>query len=301
MDELILDEKRLEDIGDFMSARKYSISSWNIYMGRLVQLAKKYKKIDKEIAFKYLQKSNNPNQTAVISLLNEYCVYRDIDFYLRKIKVIQKPRKVPKVLSLEEIRKLVEKMPMPYSLMVKCLFGIGGGLRIGDIVVLNWDNFDWTGWFQDRTKYGLVLLKKRKRNKELVQNVYPALMEELFNFAKSQDILNEDGEINPGLVFNFGAIKFKPKLRDEDKDMWTFLYRKHATAQVQYQFKKYGFTGVHTHTFRHSKGSYLFNVLGLPIEQVKEIMGHEKADTTLIYAHLSIKKIFDKVQDAEVI
>lgn len=59
-----------------------------------------------------------------------------------------------------------------------------------------------------------------------------------------------------------------------------------SVAGVQYMLrnlgKKTGVSNVHPHRFRRTIATDLLN-RGMPIEQVKEFLGHEKLDTTMIY------------------
>lgn len=59
-----------------------------------------------------------------------------------------------------------------------------------------------------------------------------------------------------------------------------------SVAGVQYMLRQLGrrteVSGVHPHRFRRTIATDLLN-RGMPIEQVKEFLGHEKLDTTMIY------------------
>ena len=59
-----------------------------------------------------------------------------------------------------------------------------------------------------------------------------------------------------------------------------------TVAGVQYMLrelgKRAGVCGVHPHRFRRTIATDLLN-RGMPIEQVKEFLGHDKLDTTMIY------------------
>lgn len=47
--------------------------------------------------------------------------------------------------------------------------------------------------------------------------------------------------------------------------------------------KRAGIENVHPHRFRHTAATYALR-RGMPVEQVQQMLGHEKVDTTLIYA-----------------
>lgn len=50
--------------------------------------------------------------------------------------------------------------------------------------------------------------------------------------------------------------------------------------------KRAGVHNVHPHRFRHTAATYALR-RGMPIEQVQQMLGHEKIDTTLIYAKIN--------------
>lgn len=74
-----------------------------------------------------------------------------------------------------------------------------------------------------------------------------------------------------------------------DRPLFTTLDRPHGrltVAGIQYMLrelgKRAGVENVHPHRFRRTIATDLLN-RGMPIEQVKEFLGHEKLDTTMIY------------------
>ena len=75
----------------------------------------------------------------------------------------------------------------------------------------------------------------------------------------------------------------------EDQPLFVTLDKPHdrlTVAGVQYMLRQLGkrakVENVHPHRFRRTIATDLLN-RGMPIEQVKEFLGHEKLDTTMIY------------------
>ena len=74
-----------------------------------------------------------------------------------------------------------------------------------------------------------------------------------------------------------------------DRPLFVTLDKPHdrlTVAGVQYMLRQLGqragVENVHPHRFRRTIATDLLN-RGMPIEQVKEFLGHEKLDTTMIY------------------
>ena len=62
----------------------------------------------------------------------------------------------------QEIKRMIEATPKPYNLMLRCIFGIGSGLRVQDIIKLSWNHFYWADWMKDKGD-GIVMIKETKR------------------------------------------------------------------------------------------------------------------------------------------
>ena len=72
--------------------------------------------------------------------------------------------------------------------------------------------------------------------------------------------------------------------------------RNHATIAIRKAIKRAGLTGCTVHTFRHTHASRLIQN-GLPIYEVKEILGHTDITTTMRYSHLEIRDVSSKARD----
>ena len=51
-----------------------------------------------------------------------------------------------------------------------------------------------------------------------------------------------------------------------------------------------GVENVHPHRFRRTMATHLLD-RGMPIEQIKEVLGHERLDTTMIYCNVNSGKV----------
>ena len=54
--------------------------------------------------------------------------------------------------------------------------------------------------------------------------------------------------------------------------------------------EKAGITDIHPHKFRRSFATDAIN-RGMPLEQLKELMGHNQYDTTLVYAKVKSSRV----------
>jgi len=83
----------------------------------------------------------------------------------------------------------------------------------------------------------------------------------------------------------------------EDQPLFTTLDNPHnrlTVAGIQYMLRQLGkradVKNVHPHRFRRTVATDLLS-RGMPIEQVKEFLGHEKLDTTMIYCSIKEENV----------
>jgi len=80
----------------------------------------------------------------------------DIDF--------PKPKKLNKdeieILTIEEVEKIIKHLPPKYHFFTRFLFA--AALRISEMYRLKVGNVDWKNWMNDKSKYGLLTIKKTK-------------------------------------------------------------------------------------------------------------------------------------------
>jgi integrase/recombinase XerD len=81
----------------------------------------------------------------------------------------------------------------------------------------------------------------------------------------------------------------------QDKDPAIFVTERHphrmSIAQMIYIFKRISNRAcinkeIHPHQLRHSYATHLLNN-GAPLDVIQSLLGHEKSETTRIYAQLS--------------
>jgi len=293
MIELTLTEEFLLKVMEYAKARGLAYGTLRNYSFHLRALFNKYKKLNRENILKILKKANNPDQRAILSLINEYCFYAGIDFKMILPRRRSKPRKIPKTLTIEEIKRMIEATPAPYDLMLRCVFGIGAGLRVQDVIKLSWNHFYWADWIKERGE-GVVIIKDTKRGKNNLNNVPKEIMEDLYEYAKKKGLLNEFLLPDRGVVFDFGIGKWDKSTFSYNKELWKNKYIRHAYDWIRYNvIKKYCEPAigrrVNIHALRHSRATYLLEVEKIPLERISQLLGHSDIKTTMIYAKMNPK------------
>lgn len=294
MIELELNDDLLSDIIDYAKTKGYSYGTLKGYAIQLKALFKKYDKLDKDNMIKILKKAKHPYHRAILSLINEYCFYSKVDFNMTIPKKRNPPRKIPETLTIEEIKKMIEATPKPYNLMLRCIFGIGAGLRISEAIKLSWNHFYWADWLKTKED-GIAIIKESKRGKSRIVNVPKNLMQDLYNYAKDEELLNEFFIPEKGVLFNFGIGEWNKTTFSYNKELWKNEYVKHAYDWFRYNIirqicEKVVGRNIKVHSLRHSRATYLLEVEEIPLERISQLLGHSDIKTTMIYAKMNPNK-----------
>lgn len=140
-----------------------------------------------------------------------------------------------------------------------------------------------------------------KANSDAIQELAAAVVSQIVNnpdkiasmaalYAVDQKVAGLDGKIGDtsklpaGTTDAVGAIT----------QLYSTPHNRLSVAGIQYMLRQLGqragVVGVHPHRFRRTIATDLLN-RGMPIEQVKEFLGHEKLDTTMIYCTVRAESV----------
>lgn len=183
------------------------------------------------------------------------------------IKRPKKEKKIPVVLTKDEIKKLLNihlnnKSRLIISMLYAC------GFRVSELIGLRLSDIN----FEERT--GIV--RNGKGGKDRIFNIPDFLFNDLVSQKESQ-IKN-----NSGLLFSNPSNPSK-KLSSSNVEK---IVRK---ATLRAGINK----SVHCHTLRHSFATHLLEN-NVDIRKIQELLGHADLSTTQIYTHVSreeLKKI----------
>ncbi len=306
MENLEINRQLATEIIEYIHDKGYAHNTIVVYRIGLKRLFKGHDILDKNLVMNYLKKYKEPNERAIIGVINQYCNQNNIDFNVIIPRVKQKPRKIPEILNIEEIKVMVQSAPKPYDLMLRCLFGIGAGLRISEALKFSWNNIRWIEWLNNK-EYGVAVLKETKRDTERVVNIPNEIMEDLFQLGKERKILNEFGVPQGGLIFPIDdPMNYKKELRTNDIEKWKIEYLKHAYNWFRHNIitmccEKALNKRLHVHMLRHSRATYLLEVEHIPIERIQQLLGHKDLKTTMIYTHVDPKSTFKMMKNTKVI
>jgi site-specific recombinase XerD len=183
--------------------------------------------------------------------------------------VIHEARKLPVVLSVEEVARLLDAAPgLKYKAALSVAYG--GGLRAAEVVSLKVADIDSTRM--------IIRVEQGKGGKDRNVMLSPSLLELLRAWWKAA---RPQGWLFPG--------------RDPAQPMTTRQLNRacHAAAQMAEINKR-----VSLHTLRHSFATHLLEQ-NIDVRVIQVLLGHAKLDTTALYTRVATKTISEVMSPLE--
>lgn len=306
MQDFELSDRQCIEIMEWMTLKGYAYNTRRQYRHTLKQLQAKYKILNNENLRKILKGLKYQNQRSVLCLINSFCFDKGLDFRLVIPKIRTKPRKTPEIYSLEEIRLMIDSAPKPYDLALRCIFNMGAGLRVSEIIKFSWNHIRWADWISNKENYGVAIIKSSKGGKDRVVNIPSNLMNELYSYAKTKENLNEFGIPLGGMIFPMGGKNFKRDLMKANLEKWKDEYLKYAYDWFRYHIirkhceKALG-RKIKVHSLRHSRATYLYEIEKVPIERIQLLLGHQDLSTTMIYTRVNPVTTFEMLKNTKTV
>jgi integron integrase len=216
--------------------------------------------------------------------------------WLSEIQRAKKPRRLPVVLTVEEVRRVLARLDGQHGLMAALLYG--AGLRLLECVRLRVKDVDFG--------YRQITVRDGKGGKDRMTMLPEAAIEPLRAHLEKVKVLHEHD-----VEDDFGEVHLPYALERKYPDAarewgWQYVFpartrsidprtgkerRHHADEQsLQRAVKKAVRTAglakpASCHTLRHSFATHLLQS-GYDIRTVQELLGHKDVSTTMIYTHV---------------
>jgi site-specific recombinase XerD len=198
---------------------------------------------------------------AVAALRFFFTITLDRPEMARHLTFVREPRKIPAVLSLEEVARLLEAAPGPkYKAALSAAYG--AGLRVSEVVSLKVSDID--------SERMLLRIEQGKGRKDRFAMLSPKLLELLRDWYRIA---------RPALWLFPGRDPMLPMTTRQ------FTRAVHAAANMA-EIKK----RVTPHTLRHSFATHLLEEK-TDIRLIQVLLGHVKLDTTQLYTHVATNVI----------
>ena len=174
------------------------------------------------------------------------------------IKYSKTPKRLPEVLSKEEVRKLLNAISnWKHRLIIEFLYG--SGLRVSELINMKVKDLNL------EKNYGYV--RNGKGGKDRLITLSKIVKEKIINLIEIENLDSED------YIFQSNRNK-KYNIKSLQKIV--------LDASKKVKFNK----RVHPHTLRHSFATHLIEN-GYDINNVQAMLGHKSPETTMIYTHIA--------------
>lgn len=174
-------------------------------------------------------------------------------------------KKLPRVMSVAEIEKILKNNLMPLQLVILELL-YGAGLRVSELVSLELSNIELT------SRYVRCV---GKGSKERIVPIGQKAKLSILNYLKLRDLLIKKYKLDTKQLLIKDNGRFVTR-----QDVYVFI-RKQGEL-----LKKH----ISPHTLRHSFATHMLEN-GADLRVVQELLGHSDVSTTQLYTHVSKKRL----------
>lgn len=257
---------------DWMQQKRYSGQTIKNYINHITQFFRYYSgKQTTELKVEDVEKYNHAviiknnrsisfqrGMVGAIKLF--YTTQQQTAMDIERLQRPFKESRLPEVLSKEEVQKIIDateniKHKSILSLIYSC------GLRIGEVIALKIKDLD-----KERKLIKIVQAKGKKDRYVTYSEKLKLLLRKYYDIYKPKEFLFEGQYGGPYTERSAAAI----------------LQRAVEKCRIKKR--------VTLHTLRHSFATHLLES-GTDIRYIQELLGHNSPKTTMIYTHVSSKKI----------
>lgn len=243
-----------------------TISSYTFFINNFLNKVKDPEKASLDEIKTYLASliDNYSNKSRALMISSLRFLYKriiDRPDILVKLETPKKEKKLPIVLSKDEIKRLIDAADFEKTkLMIKTLYSTG--LRVSELTNLTPKDLDFS------ENNGFVRSGKGKKDRRffLSQSLSKELKKYLENNPNNKYLFSEDKALTP-------------------RNIQTIIKRLGKKANIE--------KNIHPHTLRHSFATHLLEN-GANLAEIQQLLGHENLETTRTYLHISqeqLKKI----------
>jgi len=254
--------------GEFLQKLEvdYTLRNYLDFNKRILEFTKKNpEEITEEDIKRYIAKNLSKSASSSIIVFLSAIKYSFLNILKKDITInIKRPkreRRIPEVLTKEEVKKLLNALDTSKSkLMLSLIYACG--LRVSELTHLKILDLKFD------EKIGHV--RQGKGKKDRIFNI----PDFLFNDLKEQSEKQKDKKEEYLFTGNKGKLT--------ERNLQKIVQKASVRAGIT--------KNVHTHTLRHSFATHLLEN-GVDIRHIQVLLGHSSISTTELYSHVSAESI----------
>ncbi|WP_019039648.1 tyrosine-type recombinase/integrase [Psychroflexus tropicus] len=263
----------VDELIDMLMAMNYSVSTLKSYTGAFINFLRHHayedpSLIERKQVIKYL------SQLSELGLKSSsgHMIVNALKFYYKHVLewdntqqwTIPRPKKektLPKVLTVEECRRIFDAVKQPKHKLI-LLLAYGAGLRVSEVCQLRWRDIDFGAF-----KITVLSGKGKKDRQVMLPHSILEFMHTYRNMYKTDTYVFE------------GQVKGQPY---STSSCGAIMRKAVSDANIG---KKVGI-----HALRHSFATHLLES-GTDIRFIQKFLGHSSIKTTTIYTHVSQRSV----------
>nr|WP_231963874.1 site-specific tyrosine recombinase/integron integrase [Thermococcus chitonophagus] len=208
----------------------------------------------------------------VVQALKAYFRFEGLDYEAERLKNPKVPKTLPKSLTREEVKRLIEVIDSPRDRLIILLM-YGAGLRISEVCNLKKEDID----FENH----LLRVKGGKGGKDRIIPLPEELLDEIKRYLDARK------DSSPYL---FVEKRRKKKDKLSPKTVWRIIKVYGEKAGIN----------LTPHQLRHSFATHMLES-GVDIRIIQELLGHANLSTTQIYTKVTAKHLKEAVEKARLL
>ncbi|ACS90273.1 MULTISPECIES: site-specific tyrosine recombinase/integron integrase [Thermococcus] len=217
---------------------------------------------------------SNKSLNLVVQALKSYFRFEGLDEDAEKLKSPKVPRSLPKSLTREDVKRLLNAVPPTRKrdrLIILLLYGTG--LRVSEVCNLKIKDIDFNR--------GVLTVEGGKGAKDRIVPLSGSLLKEIEKYLETR---------KDGSEYLFVEIRREKKDKISPKTVWYLLKKYGNKANVS----------VTPHMLRHSFATHMLE-RGVDIRVIQEILGHSSLSTTQIYTKVTVEHLKKAQEKAKLI
>jgi integrase/recombinase XerD len=241
---------------------RQTLNSYLYYISKFLEFIEKSRlNLNKEGVRSYLLAQDVGTNTSRLQYASISFFFREVlnkPFTLEEIPIKKKEKQLPKLISKEKIKQMIELTEnLKHKLIIKLLYS--SGLRLQELINLKRKDLDF--------ERNLINVKKGKGNKDRITLISESLKLDLLKYYSKENFKTEH-------VFEGRNGKYTKKSVQKVLD--------EAGKRVRIK--------VTPHMLRHSFATHLLES-GTDLRHIQKLLGHSDLKTTEIYTHVSTKDL----------